>query len=137
MYQVELLLTTINYLHCLGLEKRKFSTKPIHLKNLPFSSQPFVSAMHCGYWGSWVFSGKIIFNQHFLPYASLVSNVQASTNNTIEVDFERGGFQEARGCSQGALWFIENAFEFLDSPNEWLYDEKAQTLYYVNSIPFF
>ena len=54
-----------------------------------------VHAFHCGHWGNWMFAldGR---NQE---------------NNSLTWSY--GGFQEARGCGNGAEWYIENIFEEL------------------------
>ena len=41
-----------------------------------------------------------------------------------------GGFQEARGSTSGAEWYVENIFEELDAPGEWFYNDKERTLYF-------
>jgi hypothetical protein len=74
-------------------------------------SASFVHAMHCGYWGSWIFS---------------VANASAN-GSSVDITFDRGGWQEARGCDQGAIWFFDNSFEVWDSPNEW-YDQVARAV---------
>lgn len=45
--------------------------------------------------------------------------------------FAKGGWQEARGdCGKGGkLWFVDNALELLDAPNEYFLDLEAKTLY--------
>ena len=70
-----------------------------------------VHAFHCGHWGNWLFA----------------VDDRDKENNTITWSY--GGFQEARGCGNGAEWFIENIFEELDAPGEWFYDETEMKLY--------
>ncbi|KAH9251527.1 hypothetical protein BASA81_010558 [Batrachochytrium salamandrivorans] len=69
-------------------------------------------ALHWYGWGLWSFSVK----------------AQTSTM----VSFSGGGWQEARGdCGKGGnLWFVDNALELLDSPNEFFLDLVAKQLYY-------
>ena len=70
-----------------------------------------VHAFQCGHWGNWQFqlSGRDSANRQLL--------------------FAYGGWQEARGCSAGAEWYVENIFEELDAPGEWFYNEIEQKLY--------
>ena len=70
-----------------------------------------VHAFHCGHWGNWLFA----------------IDDRDEVNNTIEWSY--GGFQEARGCANGAEWFVENIFEELDAPGEWFYNETEKKLY--------
>ena len=70
-----------------------------------------VHAFHCGHWGNWIFA---------------VDNRDKHSNT---ITWSHGGFQEARGCGNGAEWFVENIFEELDAPGEWFYDEMEQKLY--------
>ena len=78
-----------------------------------------VHAFHGQHWGNWQFqlSGRDMEKRH--------------------LTFAYGGWQEARGCSYGAEWYVENIMEELDSPNEWFYDDASKTLYlYPNgSLP--
>ena len=78
-----------------------------------------VHAFHCGHWGNWQFALK------------------GRDNTKRELQFDYGGFQEARGCSRGAEWYVENIFEELNSPGEWFYNETEMKLYlYPNgSLP--
>ena len=71
----------------------------------------WVHTYHCGHWGGWVFD---------------VDRVDASKST---LSFSRGGFQEARGCSHGAEWYISGVLAELDSPGEWFYDAQAKELY--------
>jgi hypothetical protein len=78
-----------------------------------------VHTFHCGHWGNWQFQ------------------VDSRDMGTQTILFSRGGHQEARGCSSGAEWYIENIMEELDAPNEWFYDETREILYYFpNSSSF-
>ena len=45
-----------------------------------------------------------------------------------------GGFQEARGASNGGEWYVENIFEELDVANEWFYDEEEKVLYFFPNV---
>ena len=78
-----------------------------------------VHAFHCGHWGNWQFqlSGRDMEKRH--------------------LTFAYGGWQEARGCSHGAEWYVENIMEELDSPGEWFYNATTMKLYlYPNmSLP--
>lgn len=42
----------------------------------------------------------------------------------------KGGFQEARGDTAGAEWYVENIFEELDVAGEWYFDDQTYQLYY-------
>ena len=44
-----------------------------------------------------------------------------------------GGFQDARGATSGAEFYIENVFEELDNPFEWFFNSSSKTLYYFNN----
>ena len=46
------------------------------------------------------------------------------------IGWTKGGFQGARGNNNGAEWYVENAFELLDAPNEFFYHELSSSLYY-------
>lgn len=77
-------------------------------------THPETGVLHtfmCQYWGNWIFS------------------IKDRNSSAREITFSRGGFQEARGCSTGREWFVENIFEELDAPNEYFYNETEQILY--------
>ena len=78
-----------------------------------------VHALHCGHWGNWMFP------------------VKERKYDRRYITWTRGGFQEARGCSHGREWYIENIFEELDSPGEWYFDDIDKTLFYYpnGSLP--
>ena len=40
-----------------------------------------------------------------------------------------GGFQDARAAKVGAEWYLENALELLDQPNEYYYSKESKLLY--------
>jgi len=86
------------------------------LPNLSKWSRPstgFVHAFHSGYWGSYVFE---------------IASINSGENTVM---FGRGGFQEARGSSEGGAFYVSNIFEELDSPNEWFLDKDTRTLYFM------
>ena len=58
---------------------------------------------------------------------------KASGPGTVMIDFEEGGFQEARGdCGYGGnAWFVENALPLLDAPNEFYFDRSTDMLYFM------
>ena len=68
-------------------------------------------AFHCGHWGNWLFA------------------IDGRDDKSSTITWSYGGFQEARGCRNGAEWMVENIFEELDSPGEWFYDAGEQKLY--------
>ncbi len=73
----------------------------------------FVHALHHGEWGSF----------HY--------QVNEVKNNEI---IWSGGWQNNRPAPLHKNYrFVENAFEALDSPNEWYYDKNNKTLYYYPS----
>ena len=73
----------------------------------------FVHALHQGEWGSF----------HY--------QVNEVKNNEI---IWSGGWQNNRPAPLHKNYrFVENAFEALDSPNEWYYDKSNKTLYYYPS----
>ena len=73
-----------------------------------------VFAFHSGHWGSWAFDIE-----------SLTVN-----NSTGQLTFGRGGFQEARGSSSGAEFYVANVLEELDDDLEFFVDYPTQTLYF-------
>ena len=66
-------------------------------------------------WGGWVFQ----------------IDKRDETNRNLT--WSKGGFQEARGATSGAEWFVDNIFEELDSPGEWYYDNDHMILYFVQN----
>ena len=78
-----------------------------------------VHAFHCDHWGNWMFA------------------VKEREYDRRQITWSRGGFQEARGCSHGQEWYIENIFEELDSPSEWYFDDIDKKLFFYpnGSLP--
>lgn len=76
------------------------------------ASTGIVHAFHCGKWGDWAFQ------------------VGGLDLNTSTISFSKGGWQEARGCSSGGGFYIENIFEEIDSPGEWYVDKVKKILYF-------
>ena len=70
-----------------------------------------VHAFHCGHWGNWQFA------------------IASRDMDQKKITWEYGGFQEARGCANGAEWYVENIFEELDSPGEYFFDNDTKILY--------
>ncbi len=89
--------------------------KGINGANSAFShpEDAYVHAYHPYKWGNWIF--------------------KVGSQDGSWLNFERGGFQEARGsCGEnGAEWFIENMIELLDSPNEFFLDTREWKLYFM------
>ena len=52
---------------------------------------------------------------------------------TMAMNFSRGGFQGARGNSEGAEFFIENVYEELDYPGEFFFNTSERVIYYYNN----
>ena len=49
--------------------------------------------------------------------------------STKTFKWTHGGFQDARASNDGAEWYIENVFEYLDHPNEFYYSPEQKRLY--------
>jgi hypothetical protein len=90
-----------------------------HLNNWTNPATGLVHTFHGGHWGSWTFE------------------IASSNNTENTIMFGRGGFQEARGWSNGGPFYVANIFEELDSPNEWFLDKNTRTLYFMpnNTMP--
>jgi hypothetical protein len=74
-----------------------------------------VHAFHCESWGDWAFAVD--------PTAGPPSPVNSS------VEFSSGGWQEARGCSTGGPFFVENAgLALVDAAGEWYFDPSTRML---------
>lgn len=71
-----------------------------------------VHAFHGGHWGNWIFA------------------IKSRDDHNKQILFDYGGYQEARGSSNGAEWYVENIFEELDSPGEFFFDDQTKILYY-------
>ena len=71
-----------------------------------------VHAFHCRHWGNWQF------------------RLSGRDDKKRQLTFAYGGWQEARGCSVGTEWYVENIMEELDAPGEWYFDDLDSTLYY-------
>lgn len=67
---------------------------------------------------------------HGLLWANWQFAVDARDKDTHQITWSRGGFQEARGYTSGAQWYVENIRELLDAPGEWYYDDQNFTLFY-------
>ena len=84
------------------------------LKSWKNPAGAYVHALHEGEWGSFHYQ---------------VSEVK---NNEI---IWTGGWQNNRPAPLHKNYrFVENAFEALDSPNEWYYDKNKKTIYYYPSL---
>jgi hypothetical protein len=79
--------------------------------NWTHPERAIVHAFHSGHWGDWAFS---------------IRNLNTSSNT---LTFSSGGWQEARGSSSGAEYYVENVLEEIDSPLEWYVDVETATLY--------
>ena len=71
------------------------------------------------HWGNWIFQ------------------IDERLDEKRQLLFSRGGFQEARGQTSGAEWFVDNIFEELDSPGEWFlnFDNKQLLMYPNGTLP--
>jgi hypothetical protein len=76
------------------------------------ASTGVIHAFHGEYWGNWQFQ---------------IGSLDVSA---CSIEFNFGGWQEARGSTSGAAIYVDNIFEELDSPNEWFYDEVTGMLYF-------
>ena len=80
------------------------------------ANPPIVQAFHGGHWGGWTFE---------------VNGSSTTEDGSLSLSFSKGGFQEARGSSNGAESFIENSKGLLDGPREWWLDASTSTLYFM------
>ena len=80
------------------------------------ANPPIVQAFHGGHWGGWTFE---------------VNGSSTTADGSLSLSFSKGGFQEARGSSNGAESFIENSKGLLDGPREWWLDASTSTLYFM------
>ena len=99
-----------------GLKYHSADLPNVNKWNDPTDGPAFVHAYHSGHWGQWVFS---------------VDSVEVESN---QINFGGGGWQEGRGSSSGAEWYVDNIFEELDAPNEWFLDRINRTLYFMPNI---
>ena len=78
-----------------------------------------VHAFHGGHLGNWMFQ------------------IKSRDQDNKQILFDYGGYQEARGSSSGAEWYVENIFEELDAPGEFFFDDQTKILYYYpnGSLP--
>eukprot|EP01084_Bolivina_argentea_P066972 122073_1 len=60
-------------------------------------------------------------------------NTGSYNSKTMELQFSKGGFQGGEGEKVGAEWYIENVFQFLDSPTEYFYNRTTRKLYYFHN----
>ena len=74
--------------------------------------------------------GAVVQTWRPAHWASWMFEVGSYDANTGTFTFSKGGFQGARGNSNGAEIVVENVMEELDSPNEWFFDEDSKTLYF-------
>ena len=84
------------------------------LPNSPYKNAKgaIVHTWRPGHWSSWMFE---------------VGSYDGTTGTFM---FSKGGFQGARGNSNGDEIVVENVMEELDSVNEWFYDEENKMLYF-------
>ena len=82
------------------------------LPNQPYTNATgaVVQCWRPGHWASWMFE---------------VGDYDSGTGTFT---FSKGGFQGARGNSNGDEFYIENVMEELDSPNEWYFDPNTLEL---------
>jgi hypothetical protein len=67
---------------------------------------------------------------HWSMWMYKVDSIDTDNN---QINWSYGGFQGARGSyvtQGGGEWYLENALELLDSPNEYFYDTNSKQLYY-------
>jgi hypothetical protein len=69
-------------------------------------------------------------NGHWFTLAARVSGYTPS-NSTVTLGW--GGFQGSEGDATGEAWYLEHIFEELDSPNEFFFDLKTNSLYYFHN----
>lgn len=49
--------------------------------------------------------------------------------DSVSLNWTKGGFQECRGSTRGGAFFVENVLEELDAPGEYFYDKANKRLY--------
>lgn len=75
---------------------------------------------------------------HPAHWASLMGRVDHQNTTKHTLAWSYGGFQSARGVSDGKEWFLQNLPEELDYHNEYWYDHRTGMLYYAynaSSLP--
>lgn len=85
--------------------------------NFTSPQRGLIHALHGELWGGWTFA---------------IANADG-----MNLSWTYGGFQEARGWSSGASFYIENMLSFLDDADEWFLDVDTNMLYMMvnNSAP--
>ena len=83
-----------------------------------------IHSFNGGLWSTWMFE---INNQMF-------SRNRNRNSNSSTIYFKKGGFQDARGGTNGGKFFIDNVFVELDHPNEYYFNQTSQVLYYYLNI---
>eukprot|EP01137_Pigoraptor_chileana_P011890 Opistho-2@63489 len=73
----------------------------------------------------------IVHTFHHLHWGGWQFRIDSHEPSTRTFKWSYGGFQEARGHSDGGVeYYIENLMEELDSPGEWFLDYATNNLYY-------
>eukprot|EP00040_Diaphanoeca_grandis_P035793 m.225897 g.225897 ORF g.225897 m.225897 type:complete len:841 (-) comp33472_c0_seq5:209-2731(-) len=62
-------------------------------------------------------------------WASQMYHLDSQNEKNMELTWTKGGFQDARADPEGAEWYVENVFEFLDASNEFFYSPEQRNLY--------
>jgi hypothetical protein len=79
------------------------------------TSAAVVHAFHCDSWGDWAFA------------VDAAGGPPGPVNGSLR--FSSGGWQEARGCSTGGAFFVENAgLALVDAAGEWFFDSSSRML---------
>ena len=84
---------------------------------LASGNSAIVHAFHDGYWGDWAFS------------------VSAHDPVARTLEFGAGGWQEARGSGSGGVMYIENIFEEIDAPGEWVLNGTTLYFNFNDTVP--
>ena len=67
---------------------------------------------------------------HWFSYVWLIDSYDAAAKS---MSWTVGGFQGGEGATGAGEWNVENAFDELDAPNEWFYDEAKKDLYFFHN----
>jgi len=78
--------------------------------------------------------GKVVLHTwreaHWATWDFILDSWDKQPDGSALANWTVGGFQGARGSDKGAEWWMDNALEFLDAPNEFYIDTEANKIYY-------
>lgn len=82
-------------------------------------------------------AGKMVLHTwreaHWATWDFILDQFAVQPDGSINTNWTIGGFQGARGASEGAEWWLDNAFELLDAPNEFYIDTDEGKVYYFGN----